>query len=251
MFFFSNIPQFHGDNVDVWLRAILWEYNENYSDERVKSLWIRALQKLPNAPKLYVTGFRIELENKCKLDETEAIQRAKEMYANSRAQQFKNIEFYMELLEILDGFSYAQSIEQHILNDMQEMCPHSEVRWQRMAQRELNGHATKNTTINCPVDFSGLIKMESDAERNDNGKIIDATQMNLNLKMMKIENLSGTSHNTLAKRIESCTKVYEDAVKDVSQMNIISPFILFFNRLGFCFFASIRRSIRQKCGITM
>lgn len=172
---------------------------------------MRAQQQLPEAQKLYTIGFRIELENKCKLDELDVVQRAEALYASSRVQKFTNAEFYIEMLEIIDKFSYAHAIQQHILDDMQEMCPHSEIRWHTLAQRELKGLSSK---INCAVDFSGLIKMEcDDAENNKN---TGSKNIDLNLKKMKIEDLAAPPHHTNAKRIESCIKTYEDAVKDVT-----------------------------------
>lgn len=165
---------------------------------------MRAQQQLPEAQKLYTIGFRIELENKCKLDELDVVQRAEALYASSRVQKFTNAEFYIEMLEIIDKFSYAHAIQQHILDDMQDMCPHAEIRWHTLAQRELKGLSSK---INCAVDFSGLIKMEcDDAENNKNTGF-----------EVKFE-------NTNAKRIESCIKTYEDAVKDVT--------IIFFSTLS-------------------
>lgn len=217
-FVFYFAEKFHNDKPDVWIRAILWEYNENFSDERVKSLLSRAQQQLPAAQKLYTTGFRIELENKSKLDDVQAMQRAEATYASSRAQKFTNAEFYIEMLDILDEFDHAHSMQQQILDDMQEMCPHAEIRWHTLAQRELKGLTAK---IDCAVDFSGLIKMECDSEGNKNeGNLTtnDSRNIDMNLKKMKIENLATPPHHTNAKRIELCIKTYEDAVKDVTSI---------------------------------
>lgn len=238
--FFLTLEQHHNDKPDVWIRAILWEYNENFNDERVKSLLVRAQQHLPAAQKLYTTGFLIELENKSKLDEAQATQRAEAIYGSSKAQKFINIEFYIEMLEILDKFSYAHSIQQQILDDMQEMCPHAELRWHTMAQRELKG---LNSKINCAVDFSGLIKMECDSENNKNedNAANDSKNIDLNLKKMKIEDLATPPHHTNTKRIELCIKTYEDAVKDViyftyylTKVTKFSYFSTFFSLFLFC-----------------
>lgn len=191
---------------------------------------MRAQQQLPAAQKLYTTGFRIELENKIKLDEVEALQRAESMYESSRAQKFINAEFYIEMLDILDKFNYAHAIQQRILDDMQEMCPHAEIRWHTLAQRELKGLTSK---INCAVDFSGLIKMECDDvenNKNEGGATTDAKNIDLNLKKMKIEDLAAPPHHTSAKRIESCIKTYEDAVKDVMIISIQIPNFTFFDK---------------------
>lgn len=109
--------QFHSDKQDVWVRAILWEYNENFNNERIKSLLMRAQSRHPESQKLYLTFFQIELENKCQLAALEALQHADIVYTSSK-KKFSNIEFYVEMLNIVDKFSYASSIQQNILEDM-------------------------------------------------------------------------------------------------------------------------------------
>lgn len=203
----------------------------------MKSLLSRAQQQLPAAQKLYTTGFRIELENKNELDDAQAAQRAEAVYACCRAQKFINAEFYIEMLDILDQFDYAHSIQQQILDDMQEMCPHAEIRWHTLAQRELKGLTAK---IDCAVDFSGLIKMECDSEgnRNENNSTINVSKnIDMNLKKMKIENLATPPHHTNTKRIELCIKTYEDAVKDVTPFSQIQIFVFFLTKSSlFTFF---------------
>lgn len=224
--------KFHSDNPEVWIRTILWEYNENYNDERVKSLLLRAQQRHPESHKLYLTFFRIRLENKRKSDELEALQHADVVYASSK-KKFTNIEFYIEMLNIVDKFSYAHSIQQRILDDMREMFPRAEILWHTLAQRELKGLSN----IDCTVDFSGLIKLECDSEsRNDSDpenkgdesadNRNEDTKMDLNLKKMKIEELATPQQYTLKKRIEICVQVYESAVEVVGPT--IRPACIFF-----------------------
>lgn len=94
----------------MWIRTILWEYNENFNDGRVKNLLFRAQQRHPESQKLYLTFFRIELENKRKSVELEALQHADVVYASSK-KKFTNIEFYIEMLNIVDKFGYAHTIQ--------------------------------------------------------------------------------------------------------------------------------------------
>lgn len=211
--------QFHSDNPEVWIRTILWEYNENFNDERVKSLLLRAQQRHPESQKLYLTFFRIELENKRKSEELEALQHADVVYASSK-KKFTNIEFYIEMLSIVDKFGYAHSIQRHILDDMRDMFPRTEILWHTLAQRELKGLSN----IDCTVDFSGLIKLEcesdskndSDTEAKGDDSTSEDIKMDSNLKKMKIEELSTPQQYTLKKRIEICVQIYESAVEVVS-----------------------------------
>lgn len=202
----------HGDDLNVWIRAIQWEYIENYNVERVKSLLSRAQQRHPNAQQLYTIAVRIELENKSRLDVAEAFRGAEAAYMNSRMQKFTNAEFYAEMYELVDKYRYAHAIQQHILNDMQEICPHAEVRWHILAQRELN----------AALQEIFLIKMECEdaAEENENGEAGDSNagatnsktngmDMGIDLKNVKVEDY------TKPQRIEACINIYEDAIKDV------------------------------------
>lgn len=207
----------------MWIRTILWEYNENFNDGRVKSLLLRAQQRHPESQKLYLTFFRIELENKRKSVELEALQHADVVYASSK-KKFTNIEFYIEMLNIVDKFSYAHSIQRHILDDMRNMFPRNEILWNTLAQRELKGLSN----IDCNIDFTGLIKVECEFENmNDSdsetkggestdNRSEDAKMVDLDLKKMKIEELATPQQNTLKKRIEICVQIYESAVEVVS-----------------------------------
>lgn len=98
--------QFHSNKADVWIRAILWEYNENFNEERVKGLLLRAQQHHPDNQKLYLTFFQIELENKRQADDELALQHANVVYNNGK-QKFTDIAFYIEMLKIVDMFEFA------------------------------------------------------------------------------------------------------------------------------------------------
>lgn len=199
--------QYHSDKPEVWIRAILWEFNENFNDERVKSLLLRAQSRHPESQKLYLTFFQIELENKRQSEKLEALQHADIVYSSSK-KKFTNIEFYIEMLNIVDKFSYANSIQQNLLDDMREMFPREEILWHTLAQRELNGLSP----VDCTVDFSGLIKSENGENKTEDNKV--------DLKKLKIEDLSSPPQHTLRKRIELCVQIYEEGVKaiDTSKM---------------------------------
>lgn len=216
----------------MWVRAILWEYNENFNDERVKSLLLRAQQRHPESQKLYLTFFQIELENKRQSPELEALQHADIVYTSSK-KKFTNIDFYIEMLGIVDKFSYASSIQQNILDDMRELFPREEILWNTLAQRELHGLSA----IDCTIDFTGLIKMEGVNNKDEDNKS--------NIKKLKIEDLTAPSQHTLRKRIELCMQIYEEAVKVVSFFHTKH---LRFNCAKLIRFITIR-STHPRCGI--
>lgn len=167
---------------------------------------MRAQQRHPESQKLYLTFFQIELENKRQSPEIEALQHADIVYTSSK-KKFTNVEFFIDMLNIVDKFSYASSIQQNILEDMRVMFPREEIMWHTLAQRELHGLSP----IDCTVDFTGLIKAEGIENKDEDNKL------NVNLKKLKIEDLSTPAQHTLRKRIELCTQIYEEAVKVVSK----------------------------------
>lgn len=192
--------QFHGDKPDVWIRAILWEYNENFQDHRVKGLLLRAQQRHPESQKLYLTFFQIELENKRKSEESLAMQHADVVYTNGK-KKFSNIDYFIDMLNIVDKFSYAKSIQQSILDDMRRLFPRNELLWHTLAQRELNGLSP----IDCTTDITESLKKEGEDSKDNINIIADPT---------------ATVQHTLKKRIELCVQIYDSAVKvvDTTQM---------------------------------
>lgn len=189
--------QFHSDKADVWIRAILWEYNENFQDERVKGLLLRAQQRHPESKKLYLTFFQIELENKRKSEEFLALQHADVVYTNGKKKFKNNIEFFIEMLNIADKFSYAKSVQQTILDDMRQLFPHDELLWHTLAQRELNGLSS----VDCTLNMNEMVKKEDEDSKPNTDKLnVDPT---------------APVQHTLKKRIELCMQIYDAAVKAV------------------------------------
>lgn len=119
------------------MRVILWEYNENFNDERVKGLLLRAQQLHPDHEKIYLMFFQIQLENKQQTDETLTLQHANVVYENGK-KRLTNITFFIEMLNIVDKFAFAQSIQTTIVQDLRQMFPSDELMWHTLAQRELN-----------------------------------------------------------------------------------------------------------------
>lgn len=143
-----------------------------------------------------MTFFQIELENKREADENLALQHATIVYTNGK-KKFNNIAYYIEMLNVVDQFGYAVSIQDQILTDMREIFPHEDTMWHTLAQRELNGLSTAQS-------------IESIRGVDEESKF--------NLKNVKIED-SASAQQILRKRIETCVQIYEEAVKMVIMHN--------------------------------
>lgn len=148
----------------------------------MKGLLLRAQHLHPESQKLCLTFFQIELENKREADESLALQHAQIVYTNGK-KTFTNVTFYIEMLNIVEKFSYANSIQQMILHDLREMFQHEEMMWHTLAQRELNGLSTNQ-----------FIKLEN-----------EGNSMN--------EDVLSAAQNAYRKRIEKCVEIYQEAVQ--------------------------------------
>lgn len=206
LFFFFWPFQYHGDKIEVWIQAIWWEQNENKNSERVKSLLVRAQKRHPDNQKLFLTLFQIELENKCDCNELESI-------LNNNKDKFLKIEFYIDVLNVVDKFSYAGSTKQKIVNNMREQFYNNETMWHTLAQRELSGIPTTDYSMDLTSS------MKSDGEKNT------TEDVELNMKELRIDGQSVVpTQQTLRKRIELCIQVYEEAVKVVKLHEIYKKF---------------------------
>lgn len=124
------------------------------------------------------------------------MQHAEVVYTNGR-KKFSNIEYYIDMLNIVDRFDFAKSIQQQILDDMRQLFPRHELLWHTLAQRELNGLSP----IDCTADLSEAVKKEGVDSKENINIIPDGTQPVV---------------HTLKKRIELCVQIYDSAVKAVS-----------------------------------
>lgn len=154
----------------------------------MKGLLLRGQHLHPESQKLYLLFFQIELENRREADESLALQHAQVVYTNGK-KKFKNVTFYTEILNIVDKFSYANSIQHLILDDLREMFQHDEIMWNTLAQRELKGLSTDK-----------FIKLENE------------------------DNLTATQY-AHRKRIEKCVEIYKEAVKVINTAKMWNYYI--------------------------
>lgn len=127
----------------VWVRAALWEYNENYADNRVKGILLRAQHRHPDSLPIYTTFLQIELENKRNSSPDIALKLANAVYSAGK-QHFNTVDYYIDMLYIANKFEYAKSFQQHIMDDLRRMFAREEISWHTLAQRELTGTSTEN-----------------------------------------------------------------------------------------------------------
>lgn len=134
----------------------MWEYNENYNEERVKGLLLRAQQHHPDSELINLAFFEMELENKRKASEELALKHATVIYANAK-KQFDGIHFYLEMLRTIDRFPYANELKETMLHEMQERFARDESMWHTMAQRVLN-----DTSEEDKLDDIETVKKDED-----------------------------------------------------------------------------------------
>lgn len=169
----------------------------------MKGLLLRAQQRHPESQKIYFTFFQIELENKRKADETTVLSHADIVYSNFK-KKFTEIEYFIEMLNIVDKFPYAKALQQTILDDMRRLFPRHELLWHTLAQRELNGLSPTETT----TDISDVVKKEDEESHEP-----------------RIESLTTPATHTLKKRIELCVQIYDSAVKLVDTVQMWNYYI--------------------------
>uniref|UniRef100_A0A1B0CGG0 U3 small nucleolar rna-associated protein 6 n=2 Tax=Lutzomyia longipalpis TaxID=7200 RepID=A0A1B0CGG0_LUTLO len=143
----DRMIQLHGDKPDVWLRAVVWEYEQTQNMERVKHFMLGGLQRHPDSCMLYSKFLKMKLLEADKVDvqtENGAAQRkhileqASIIYENSR-KKIHSIEYLVNILEIVTEFSCAKDLMNTVLQHMQNEFPLEELMWHTLARRELMG----------------------------------------------------------------------------------------------------------------
>lgn len=159
---------------------------------------MKAQQRHPEMQKIYLIFFKIELENKRQVEKELALQHANIVYINGK-KKFVDIDYFIEMLKIVDQFPYAKSIQQTILDDMKQTFEHNELLWHTLAQRALNGF----TAIDESTEISEAIKEEEEDGDETKKKVAPKQEL-------------PTINCTLKQRIKLCIYTYESAVLVVS-----------------------------------
>uniref|UniRef100_A0A1L8DFJ2 Putative u3 small nucleolar rna-associated protein 6 n=1 Tax=Nyssomyia neivai TaxID=330878 RepID=A0A1L8DFJ2_9DIPT len=137
----DRMLQLHGDKPEMWLRAVIWEYEQN--PDRAKHYMLRGLQRHPTNSMMYCQFVKIKLLEANKVDEQSGkrqhiLEQAKVIYENSR-KKIHTIEHHVDMLEIVTESPYARNLMKNVLQDMQNDFPLEELTWHTLAQRELVG----------------------------------------------------------------------------------------------------------------
>lgn len=171
---------------------------------------MRAQQMHPESQKLYLTFFQIELENKRKADVELALQHATIVYTNGKKKFPKTFNYYVNMLEMVDKFDYAEPIQTMIIDDMGDIFRKEDILWHTFAQRELVGLSTS--------DFREKVRRCSQ-ENGYDADVIDHhlhgadDYFKMTLDMIKVEE---NVPLYIRKRIEYAVQIYEESVKVVS-----------------------------------
>lgn len=162
-----------------------------------------------------LTFFQIELENKQQADEQIALQLADVVYMNGKKNFKKEINFFIEMVNIADKFPYAKPMQETILDDMRRAFPNEELLWHTLAQRELNGM----TPNDCTINFKEMVKNEKEEKEEE-----DDEDTKPNASKMNVDATVSASH-TLRKRIQLCAQIYDEAVKVVNTPKMWSYYL--------------------------
>lgn len=162
---------------------------------------LRAQQLHPESQQLYLLFFQIALENKSQTDGCIALKLADIVYTNGK-KKFQNASFYIEMLNIVDKFGYANTIQLQILQNIQAMFQNDEYVWHFLAQRQLEG-----------LPSIKLIESKAEDDGCDENSILQMSEQ-----------------SSFKKRIQMCQQVYKKAVKSVYLSYLIERENIFHTR---------------------
>lgn len=179
----------------------MWEYYENYDDNCVKGLLLRAQQRHPEALQIYYIFFLIELENKRESAQTQALQHAEVVYLNGK-KKFSDFDYFVDMLSIADKFSYTKPLKERILDDMRRSFPRHELLWHTLAQRELTGlTCTKNATtfleeVKRECHSTAASTTDEDPNHDDVDGFVDTAALNDELTILSTTDAGSAVVNT-------------------------------------------------------
>lgn len=179
------------------------ESGEEFNEDRIKGLLVRALQRHPYYENFYWKHFEIELKNKSDLLEHEATQRAADVFTICK-DKFERVEVFIELLKITDRFPFAYTLNKDILKYLQEHFAKEPIMWHSLAQRELNGMTTNEYAMEL------VENMGSDYE----DELIEFENLQNNFNEMNIEDEPRRVKEKT--RLELCHFMYSKGVKAVN-----------------------------------
>lgn len=145
---------------------------------------------------------QIELENKRKAEPELALKHATVVYADGK-EKFTKIDYFLEMLKIVDRFGYASALQATILEDLCDKFAHNERYWHTVAQRQLID--TKASADQLAEAMPTITLDDSDDSMEAGPSTGGPSKLNVSKEEAEIE------------RLELCVETYEAAVQAVSE----------------------------------
>lgn len=201
---FEQMLKFYPKDPVVWIRAIIWEFEEHKNIAKVRKYCLQGICENGTHLPLFYMYIQIELQVGEQAiaqggeDVEFTINRVKLIY-NTAKKNALDISLYIDILEIVQKFDFVPSIEEEIIQDMEKLYPRNELFWHTLALRELMGlHRRVDGEVDDPADY-------------------ETSNENQAITRPRIKHL--------AKRIENCINVYEKATFELKTAKIWSHYL--------------------------
>ncbi|XP_055593121.1 U3 small nucleolar RNA-associated protein 6 homolog [Uranotaenia lowii] len=151
----DRMLNFHGDKPKAWTSAANWEYRQNGSLDRARHFSLRGIQRHPTCRELYLNYLEIQLKEIEKIAssiegdvEEQLEQEGSELYKAFRnlelvyenySKKDKDLDFFIELLNLLKHMKVANKFGISVLQSMKDSHASNERMWQALAQLALEG----------------------------------------------------------------------------------------------------------------
>lgn len=145
--------QHHGDKPEVWIKVINYEYNDQQNIDKTRNYFTQALKLHPKSEELCLSAFKIELieaaQQAATIPKTEPgtepapipqlnnsllSKRAEIIYEHCK-REICELEFFIELLNITENYSFTIQLQNMIVLDLMNQFPGHELTWNVLAQR--------------------------------------------------------------------------------------------------------------------
>ncbi|XP_030378648.1 U3 small nucleolar RNA-associated protein 6 homolog [Scaptodrosophila lebanonensis] len=248
---YEKMLSYHGDKCSVWVDAALWLYGYHRQNvSRAQDLLLRGLQRHPESEALNQCLFDILLDQATRTDynlrlkdntisELDiALERIEAVYRNS-SQNIKDINYYISLLDACtEQMDLTVPLQVKIIEDMQAKFPLEPVLWDKLAQRELQGHhladlrefvifhnqeAQEIEAHREAADKKAMACVSSTTDPSDgeNEKKLDVCT----IKKRRQQFSTIWTPSSLKRRIELCVSVYKTAVQTLNSKEMWDLYI--------------------------
>lgn len=196
---YEQMMKFYPKQPDVWVRAIIWEFEEHKNITKVRKYCLQGICENGSYLPLFSLYIKIELQvgeqaiSQDGEDVELTINRVKLIYDTAK-KNAPDISLYIDILSIVQNFEFVPSIEEEIIRDMEKLYARNELFWHTLALRELMGLHRK---VNGEEDDPSVYETSNENQAITRPRI-----------------------KYLAKRIENCINVYEKATSELKTEKI-------------------------------